>query len=115
MHTAIVIAIADLRVRGIQDIVNSGIRQIPDRNAAGGDRDLAGERLAASYVNFYFSNEAVILPAFGGENEESDRRAAALLAQWNPGRKIISVQARAILVGGGNIHCITQQIPAAKK
>ena len=41
MHTAIVIAIADLRVRGIQDIVNSGIRQIPDRNAAGGDRDLA--------------------------------------------------------------------------
>ena len=75
----------------------------------------AGERLAASYVNFYFSNEAVILPAFGGENEESDRRAAALLAQWNPGRKIISVQARAILVGGGNIHCITQQIPAAKK
>ena len=40
MHTAIVIAIADLRVRGIQDIVNSGIRQIPDRNAAGGNRDL---------------------------------------------------------------------------
>ena len=83
--------------------------------AEGEDEREAGERLAASYVNFYFSNEAVILPAFGGENEESDRRAAALLAQWNPGRKIISVQARAILVGGGNIHCITQQIPAAKK
>ena len=82
--------------------------------AEGEDEREAGERLAASYVNFYFSNEAVILPAFGGENEESDRRAAALLAQWNPGRKIISVQARAILVGGGNIHCITQQIPAAK-
>ena len=82
---------------------------------AGEEEREAGERLAASYVNFYFSNEAVILPAFGGENEESDRRAAALLAQWNPGRKIIPVQARAILVGGGNIHCITQQIPAAKK
>ena len=76
---------------------------------------VGAERLwAVHYVNFYFSNEAVILPAFGGENEESDRRAAALLAQWNPGRKIIPVQARAILVGGGNIHCITQQIPAAK-
>ena len=83
--------------------------------AEGEDEREAGERLAASYVNFYFSNEAVILPAFGGENEESDRRAAALLAQWNPGRKVIPVQARAILVGGGNIHCITQQIPAAKK
>lgn len=55
--------------------------------AEGEDEREAGERLAASYVNFYFSNEAVILPAFGGENEESDRRAAALLAQWNPGRK----------------------------
>ena len=41
MHTAIVIAIADLRVRGIQDIVNSRIRQITDRDTAGGDRDLA--------------------------------------------------------------------------
>lgn len=74
-----------------------------------------GERLAASYVNFYFSNGAVILPAFGGENVESDRRAAELLKNLCPDREIIQVYARDILTGGGNIHCITQQIPAGKK
>lgn len=79
----------------------------------GEDEREAGERLAASYVNFYFSNGAVVMPVFGGENEESDRRAVALMRQWNRGRKVIPVAARDILVGGGNIHCITQQIPAA--
>ena len=74
-----------------------------------------GERLAASYVNFYFSNGAVILPAFGGENEESDRRAAQILGKLCPDREIIPVYARDILTGGGNIHCITQQIPAGKR
>lgn len=70
-----------------------------------------GERLAASYVNFYFSNGAVILPAFGGENRESDRRAAEILKSLCPERKVVPVPARDILLGGGNIHCITQQIP----
>lgn len=80
----------------------------------GEDEREAGERLAASYVNFYFSNEAVVMPVFGGENEESDRRAVALMEQWNPDRKVIPVYARDILVGGGNIHCITQQVPATQ-
>lgn len=71
-----------------------------------------GERLAASYVNFYFSNNAVVMPAFGGENEKSDRRAQQIMAELCPERKIIPVYARDILTGGGNIHCITQQIPA---
>ena len=66
---------------------------------------------AASYVNFYFSNDAIILPVFGGENKESDERAVQLMQQWNPDRKVIPVFARDILTGGGNIHCITQQIP----
>lgn len=78
----------------------------------GEDEREAGERLAASYVNFYFSNEAVVMPVFGGENQESDERAVSLMKKWNPERKIIPVYARDILVGGGNIHCITQQIPA---
>lgn len=81
----------------------------------GEDEREIGERLAASYVNFYFSNEAVVMPVFGGENEESDMRAVALMQQWNPGRKVIPVYARDILTGGGNIHCITQQIPAGRK
>ena len=81
----------------------------------GEDEREIGERLAASYVNFYFSNEAVVMPVFGGENEESDMRAVTLMEQWNPGRKVIPVYARDILTGGGNIHCITQQIPAGRK
>lgn len=74
----------------------------------------AGERLAASYVNFYFSNGAVILPAFGGENRDSDRRAAEILKKLCPERKVVPVPARDILLGGGNIHCITQQIPRGR-
>ena len=81
----------------------------------GEDEREAGERLAASYVNFYFSNEAVVMPVFGGDNQESDERAVSLMKKWNPGRKIIPVYARDILVGGGNIHCITQQIPAGSR
>lgn len=79
----------------------------------GEDERKAGERLAASYVNFYFSNEAVVMPIFGGDNKESDERAVKAMERWNPERKVIPVAARDILLGGGNIHCITQQIPAA--
>ena len=77
----------------------------------GEDMREAGERLAASYVNFYFSNDSVVLPAFGGENAASDERAAAMLAALCPERRVVQIPARAILTGGGNIHCITQQIP----
>ncbi|MDD6279928.1 MAG: agmatine deiminase [Oscillospiraceae bacterium] len=74
-----------------------------------------GERLAASYVNFYFTNNSVILPQFGGENSESDKLAAEIMAKLCPERKIVPVAARDIIVGGGNIHCITQQIPKGAK
>lgn len=67
-----------------------------------------GERLAASYVNFYISNGGVIVPQFGDENDEG---AVKLLSSLFPDRKIYPIYARAIIVGGGNIHCITQQIP----
>lgn len=77
----------------------------------GEDMREAGERLAASYVNFYFSNDSVVMPAFGGENTASDLRAAEILAALCPERKVVQIPARAILTGGGNIHCITQQIP----
>jgi len=70
-----------------------------------------GERLAASYVNFFFANDAVILPQFGGENAASDARAAEIMRRLCPNREIVPVFARPILLGGGNIHCVTQQIP----
>jgi agmatine deiminase len=68
----------------------------------------AGERLAASYVNFYIANGAVIAPAFGVATDDA---AQAVLARCFPEREIVMVPAREILLGGGNIHCITQQQP----
>ncbi len=70
-----------------------------------------GERLAASYVNFYFANDCLLLPQFGGENRESDAVACQILQAVAPNRQVIPIDAREILLGGGNIHCITQQIP----
>lgn len=67
-----------------------------------------GDRLAASYVNFYIANKAVIMPGFG---EETDIAAKEILQGLFPDREVIQIYARDILIGGGNIHCITQQIP----
>lgn len=77
----------------------------------GEDQRSAGERLAASYVNFYIANGAVLVPQFGDEHDEPARK---LLGELFPERKIIPVFARPVIVGGGNIHCITQQIPLGK-
>ncbi len=68
----------------------------------------AGERLAASYVNFYIGNRVVLVPQFG---DAHDAAAVALLEEVFKERKVIPIDARAIIIGGGNIHCITQQIP----
>lgn len=67
-----------------------------------------GEVLAASYVNFYVCNAGVLVPQFGDRN---DAGALRVLAEAFPGREIIPVYARDLIVGGGNIHCLTQQIP----
>jgi agmatine deiminase len=69
----------------------------------------AGDRLAASYVNFYFANGAIIMPLL---DPRTDEQAAAVLRKACPGRQIVGVPAREILLGGGGIHCITQQIPS---
>ncbi len=78
----------------------------------GEDTREAGERLAASYVNFYFVNGAALVPQFGGDNLDSDRKAIEILKELLPDREVVGIDARAILLGGGNIHCMTQQIPA---
>ena len=74
----------------------------------GEDTREAGERLAASYVNFYIGNKVVLVPQFG---DEHDVLATDLLQKLFPEREIVSIFAREIIIGGGNIHCITQQIP----
>jgi agmatine deiminase len=69
-----------------------------------------GERMAASYVNFYIANAAVLVPQFG--DEERDRLAIQTLEPFFlPNRTVVGIPSRDILVGGGNIHCITQQVP----
>ncbi len=69
----------------------------------------AGDRLAASYVNFYPANGVVVVPLL---DPRHDAAAIATLAALYPDRDVVGVPAREILLGGGNIHCITQPVPA---
>ena len=67
-----------------------------------------GERIDASFVNFYLSNAAVVMPLL---DPARDEEAANQLREIFPERRVVGVQSREILLGGGNIHCITQQVP----
>jgi len=67
-------------------------------------------RLPASYANFYVGNRVVLLPTF---NCPADEEAAAILARCFPGRKIVSLDCRDVVVGLGTFHCLTQQVPVA--
>lgn len=69
-----------------------------------------GERLAASYVNYYTANGGIVFPLF---NDPADEKAKATLQALYPDRKVVGVPAREVLLGGGNVHCITQQVPRA--
>jgi len=71
-------------------------------------RDGANRPLAASYINFYLANGGVIAPRFG---IPADGPAADALADTFPERRVVQVDASAIVRGGGGIHCITQQQP----
>jgi len=70
----------------------------------------AKSRLGGSYVNFYIANGGIVMPLF---NDPHDKEAFSTLVQLFPDRKVVGVYARDILLGGGNIHCITQQQPIA--
>lgn len=69
---------------------------------------LPGDRLAASYANFYLANGGAVVPLF---NDPMDEAALKTIAEALPNRRVVGVYAREILLGGGNIHCITQQQP----
>jgi len=78
----------------------------------GTQRRSAGDRLAASYVNFYLANGGVVMPLL---DARTDRSAAARLKRLFPRRRVVGVPGRELLLGGGNIHCITQQIPSGTR
>ena len=68
-----------------------------------------GQLIAASYINFYVCNGAVVVPAFG--DAAADAKAASQIGALFPGRAVAQVASREIALGGGGIHCITCQQP----
>tara|TARA_B100000959_G_C14909975_1_gene594673 strand:- start:16 stop:999 length:984 start_codon:yes stop_codon:yes gene_type:complete len=68
-----------------------------------------GERLPASYANFYIGNSVVLLPTYQHPNDE---KAADLLGQAFPEREIVAIDSTDLVWGQGSFHCLTQQEPA---
>lgn len=71
-----------------------------------------GQRLPASYANFYIANRLVIVPTF---NDENDRVALNTLAKLFPEREVVGIHCRDLVLGLGTLHCMTQQEPASGK
>ncbi|HKJ25339.1 MAG TPA: agmatine deiminase family protein [Myxococcota bacterium] len=69
-----------------------------------------GAMLPASYANFYLANEVCLVPTFAAPAE--DERALATLEALLPGRELVGIDARTLVVGLGAVHCLTQQQPA---
>lgn len=68
-----------------------------------------GRRQSLSYLNFYLAQEAVIMPCF---NDPADGAAIRTIAKAFPSRRLVDIDASALVLGGGGIHCITQQQPS---
>jgi agmatine deiminase len=68
-----------------------------------------GQRLPASYANFYISNAAVIVPTF---NDPNDRVALGILGELFRDRPVVGIHAIDLVLGSGSLHCLTQQQPA---
>ncbi len=68
-----------------------------------------GQRLPASYANFYIANKTVLVPTFMDKN---DRVALNILAELFPDRQVIGVASTDLVLGLGTLHCMTQQQPA---
>jgi len=68
-----------------------------------------GERLPASYANFYIANTCVLVPTF---NDPNDRIALNLLAEQFPDRRVVGIHAVDLVLGLGTLHCLTQPQPA---
>jgi agmatine deiminase len=74
-----------------------------------GKVESSGERLPASYANFYVGNASVLVPIFGHNNDDA---ALAKLAEVFPGREVVGINCIELIYGFGGIHCVTQQQPS---
>lgn len=76
---------------------------------------LAGDRLPASYINSYILNGAVIVPSFASQYDDSpqksDEAAYKIYRDLFPTRTVVQIPSRELLLGGGGVHCILQQVP----
>ena len=79
------------------------------KTTAGAAQRAIDSRLAGSYVNFYIANGGIIMPLF---DDPQDEKAIKTVEKLFPERQVLGIQSREILLGGGNIHCITQQQPS---
>ena len=70
-----------------------------------------GERLPASYLNFYVGNDVVLAPTF---NDPTDREALSILADLFPAREVVGIHAGDLILGLGAVHCVTQQQPRGR-
>jgi agmatine deiminase len=70
---------------------------------------MMGERLPASYLNFYLANGVVLVPTF---NDDNDRVALDILATLFPARRVVGIHAVDLVWGLGTLHCLTQQQPS---
>jgi agmatine deiminase len=68
-----------------------------------------GQRLPATYMNFYFINGALLVPTY--RNRKNDRRAMELLQQHLPNHRVVGIDCVELIWGLGAIHCLTQQQP----
>lgn len=98
IHQPDPVTITDIEAQGVEIMPGSKPRQ-------------AGDRMAASYVNFYLCNRGAVVPTFG---DPHDQPALDTLQRLMPDHKVVGVPAGEILLGGGNIHCITAQQPKGK-
>jgi agmatine deiminase len=95
------------RLRGLTDQDGRALEVVPLPMPAPLSFD--GQRLPASYANFYVANDRVLVPTF---NDANDRRALGVLAELFPGRTVLGIHAVDLVWGLGTLHCLTQQQPA---
>jgi len=95
------------RLRGMKDAAGRTLEVIPLPMPA--PILFAGQRLPASYANFYIANSKVLVPTF---NDVQDRNALGILAECFPGHEVVGIHAVDLVWGLGTLHCMTQQLPS---
>ena len=94
------------RLQGMTDAAGKRLRVV--KLPMPGPIVFNGQRLPASYANFYIANEKVLVPTF---NDAQDRVALGILADLFPTRKVVGIHAVDLVWGLGTLHCMTQQQP----